>query len=106
MRVRYKKPFAQFVKKSRKPLQSKIEDEVAKICQNPRLGKQKTGDLKDVFVHKFHFNQQEYLMAYQCGYEINQLHIVWIDFYQVGSHENFYTQLKKVIRLIWNITII
>ena len=39
-------------------------------------------------------------MAYQCGYEINQLHIVWIDFYQVGGHENFYTQLKKVIRLI------
>jgi hypothetical protein len=39
-------------------------------------------------------------MAYQCGYETNQLNIVWIDFYQVGSHENFYTQLKKVIRLI------
>ena len=100
MQITYKKSFAQFVKKSKRSLQLTIEDEVEKICKKPELGKQKIGDLKDVFVHKFHFNQQEYLMAYQFSYETNQLDIVWIDFYQVGSHENFYTQLKKVIRLI------
>jgi ParE-like toxin of type II bacterial toxin-antitoxin system len=100
MRVTYKRPFAQFVKKSQKPLQLTIEGEVTKICENPELGRQKRGDLKDVFVYKFHFNQQEFLIAYQFEYGMKTLKIVWIDFYQIGSHENFYTQLKKVIRLI------
>lgn len=70
-----------------------------RFARTPSLVNKKTGDLKDVFVHKFQFNQQEYLVAYQFGYETNQLHIVWIDCYQIASHENCYTQLKKVIRL-------
>ena len=105
MQITYKKSFAQFVKKSRRSLQLMIEDEVEKICKNPELGKQKIGDLKGVFVHKFRFNKQEYLMAYQFGYKMSQLNIIWIDFYQIGSHENFYTQLKKAIRLLWEITL-
>ena len=100
MRVTYKRPFAQFVKKSQKPLQLRIEDEVTKICKDPALGKQKTGDLRDVFVYKFYFNLQGYLIAYQFEYEMNTLKLIWINFYQIGTHENFYTQLKKAIRLI------
>ena len=103
MRVTYKKAFAQFVKKVSKPFQLAIEIRVTEVCNNPKLGQQKLGDLQGVFVYKFRFNAQEYLMAYQFEYEMNTLKIIWIDFYQIGSHENFYTQLKKAIRLIWDI---
>ena len=100
MKINYKNAFLQFVKKSRKPLQLTIEDKVEVICQNPRLGQQKSGDLQGIFVYKFYFHQQEYLMAYQFKYEIKELTISRIDFYLIGSHENFYTQLKKIIRFV------
>jgi hypothetical protein len=97
MIIRYKRPFAQFVKKSRKPLQLAIEDIVIAICRNPRIGTQKKGDLQDVYVYKFRFHRQEYLIAYRYGSNDEDLNILWIDFYKVGSHENFYTELKKLI---------
>jgi hypothetical protein len=98
MRTTYKKAFAQFVKKASKPLQLAIEIRVAEVCTNPRIGQQKLGDLGGVFVYKFRFNTQEYLMAYQFDYFSGAIEITWIEFCQIGPHENFYTQLKKSIR--------
>ena len=98
MRTTYKKAFAQFVKKAPKPLQLAIEIRVAEVCDNPRIGQQKLGDLQGVFVYKFRFNAQEYLMAYQFDHFAGAIEISWIKFCQIGSHENFYTQLKKSIR--------
>ena len=97
MKIYYKRPFAQFVKKSRKPLQLVIEDKVILVCKNPELGKQKIGDLHNLFIYKFRFNSQEYLMAYKYGLNENNLEILWIDFYKIGCHENFYSELKKFI---------
>lgn len=97
MKIYYKRPFAQFVKKSRKPLQLAIEDKVILVCKNPGLGEQKIGDLHGLYIYKFRFNNQEYLMAYKFGPNENNLEILWIDFYKIGSHENFYTELKKFI---------
>jgi hypothetical protein len=94
----YKKPFAQFVKKSRKPLQLAIEDQVGKICCEPAVGTVKTGDLHGVFVYKFKFHYQEYLIAYRFGNRPADFELLWIDFYKVGSHENFYEELKRFIR--------
>ncbi|MEA9602185.1 type II toxin-antitoxin system RelE/ParE family toxin [Polynucleobacter sp. MG-28-Ekke-A2] len=99
MRTTYKKSFAQFVKKASKPLQLTIEMRIAEVCDNPRIGQQKLGDLQGVFVYKFRFNAQEYLMAYQFDHFADEIKITWIEFCQIGSHENFYTQLKKSIRL-------
>ena len=98
MRTTYKKAFAQFVKKASKPLQLAIEIRVAEVCNNPRIDQQKLGDLQGVFVYKFRFNTQEYLMAYQFDYFSGVTEITWIEFCQIGHHENFYTQLKKSIR--------
>ena len=99
MRTAYKKSFAQFVKKVSRPLQLAIEMRIAEVCDNPRIGQQKLGDLQGVFVYKFRFNAQEYLMAYQFDHFADEIKITWIEFCQIGSHENFYTQLKKSIRL-------
>ena len=96
MRTTYKKSFAQFVKKASRLA---IEMRIAEVCDNPRIGQQKLGDLQGVFVYKFRFNAQEYLMAYQFDHFADEIKITWIEFCQIGSHENFYTQLKKSIRL-------
>lgn len=103
MRRNYKKPFAQFVKKAHKPLQLAIEDEVEELCAVPELGEAKTGDLTGIWVHKFRFNRQEYLIAYRPPlreFKVKgvALDVLWIDFYKVGSHENFYDELKKYLK--------
>ena len=94
----YKRPFAAFIKKVNKALRLAIEDAVLQILDSPSLGEQKSGDLKSIYVYKFRFNRQEYLIVYKFGTSENLITLVWIDFYQVGSHENFYEELKRYLR--------
>lgn len=101
----YKRPFASFVKKQHRPFQAVIEDEVFAVCNNPMLGEEKVGDLARIRVHKFRYQKKEYLMAYYCpdGNDIAvvvpaEVQLIFIDFYQVGSHENFYNDLKAYLR--------
>lgn len=98
MRPNYRRPFAVFVKKANKAFQLAIEDAVLDILDSPNIGEQKTGDLKNIYVYKFRFNRQEYLIAYKFGTADNSIDLVWIDFYQVGSHENFYEELKRYLK--------
>lgn len=98
MKPNYKRPFAQYVKKAHKPLQLAIEDAVALVCSSPDIGESKVGDLAGIRVYKFRFNRQEYLMAYRPPVEDLPLEFLIIDFYQVGSHENFYAELKHYLR--------
>lgn len=79
-------------------MQLEIEIRVAEVCNNPNIGQQKLGDLQGVFVYKFRFNTQEYLMANQFDNFACAIEITWIEFCQIGPHENFYTQLKRSIR--------
>ena len=105
MQANYKRPFSQYIKKARKPLQLAIEDAVEEICRNPAIGEAKVGDLAGIWVYKFRFNRQEYLMAYRPPSQAQQeqtnemeIEFLVIDFYQVGSHENFYDTLKRYLR--------
>ncbi|MFM2030188.1 MAG: hypothetical protein RL517_1381 [Pseudomonadota bacterium] len=98
MKISYKRPFVQFVKKASKPLQLAIEDKVLQICTNPALGEKKLGDLKEILIFKFKFNRHEYLMAYRPEKSKEEIDIIAIGFYQIGTHENFYTELKRFMR--------
>ncbi len=103
MKPNYKSPFSKFVKKAHKPLQLAIEDAVEEICENPEVGEVKVGDLAGIWVYKFKFNRQEYLVAYRPpsldAYRQGVgLELLIIDFYQVGSHENFYGGLKRYLK--------
>jgi hypothetical protein len=103
MSPNYKPPFSRFVKKAHKPLQLAIEDTVEEICEDPEIGELKVGDLAGIRVYKFKFNRQEYLVAYRPpkpeGLEQSlKVELLIIDFYQVGSHENFYDDLKRYLR--------
>jgi len=79
-------------------LQLEIEMRVTEVCNTPGIGQQKTGDLNAIFVYKFRFNTQEYLMAYRLDNFAVTTEIIWIEFCQSGSHENFYRQLNKSLR--------
>jgi hypothetical protein len=98
MPTNFKRPFAQSVKKARKPLRLAIEDEVEVVCEAPEIGELKVGDLAGIRVHKFRFNRQEYLMAYRSPAKNGPVEFLIIDFYQVGVHENFYDELKQYLR--------
>ena len=43
-------------------------------------------------------NSRKFLVAYQFGKDPEHLNILWIDFYKVGSHENFYDELKRYLK--------
>lgn len=104
MKSNFKPPFSRFVKKAHKPLQLAIEDAVEFICGHPESGESKVGDLAGVWVYKFKFNRQEYLIAYrpptpQERMQGVDVELLVIDFYQVGLHENFYDDLKRYLKL-------
>jgi mRNA-degrading endonuclease RelE of RelBE toxin-antitoxin system len=103
MKPNYKPPFSRFVKKAHKPLQLTIEDAVDDICDYPEIGESKVGDLAGIWVYKFKFNRQEYLIAYcpptpEARRQGIDVELLIIDFYQVGSHENFYDELKRYLK--------
>lgn len=103
MRANFKRPFRQFVKKAHKPLQLAIEDVVEELCENPDLGESKIADLAGIWVYKFRFNRQEYLVAYRPPTKAqrergNAVEFLVIDFYQVGPHEKFYEMLKRYLK--------
>lgn len=110
----YNPRFHRFTKKQSKPfqavLQEVIEDE---ILLNPLVGQQKIADLADFWIYKFTHQKKEFLIAY-CfpqfqgrGDELRRLlgkktqadleiELLMIDFVQVGTHENFYRELKTL----------
>ena len=98
MQTIFKKPFAQYVKKSTKFLQLAISDAVDDICMQPDIGELKIGDLAGIRVYKFKFNVQQYLIAYKYSKDAKFNKIEFINFYKVNTHENFYTDLKKYLR--------
>lgn len=81
-----------------------IEDAVEFVCDHPRLGEPKTGDLQGIRVYKFTHNRQQYLIAYRLPAEAElkaggvEIELLFIDFYQIGTHENFYASLKKYLK--------
>lgn len=95
---KYKRPFIQFVKKAHKPLKLAIEDAVDLVCEYPDIGEVKTGDLAGIRVYKFRFNRQQYLVAYRLSAQESPVEFLSIDFYQVGTHENFYDALKRYLK--------
>jgi hypothetical protein len=127
MGVLYKSVLKKFVKKQTRAFQLAIEDETEKINKNPDIGEIKKGDLSGFMVHKFKFQKQEYLIAYKLqnndmvfypalqkapsvktgmnenvfpeGFFPKATPVkAWCGVYMIGTHENFYRELKQYIR--------
>jgi hypothetical protein len=85
--------FARVAKKLHARDKGVLDQAVKDIANDPALGEEKRGDLAGVFVYKFKLNNQETLLAYEISPDKScPLEIVLLG---LGSHENFYTQLKR-----------
>ena len=85
--------FKKYVKKLPLPFQQVILDAVEDVLTDPNVGQPKKGDLTGFRVHKFSMGRQSVLLAYRV--ENDSLIL-----YQVGTHENFYQNLKTYIKEI------
>jgi mRNA interferase RelE/StbE len=83
--------FERKAKKLSKPQKAQLDEAIREILRNPAIGEQKKGDLKMVFIHKFHIDNTLFLLAYAYTHEILEL-------IMLGPHENYYKDLKNFLR--------
>lgn len=90
MRVVELQRFSKDVKKLHKNQKSDLDNAIRELMVDPYLGEEKKGDLAGIRVYKFKMVNQESLLAYT--YNNN---VVILTLLRLGSHENFYRNLKK-----------
>ena len=82
--------FQRQIKKIHKNQKQDLDKAIYEILDNPNIGEMKQGDLHGVQVHKFFMVNQLTLLAYEFFEDQLQLHLLML-----GSHENFYRDLKR-----------
>ncbi|MBL7129159.1 MAG: type II toxin-antitoxin system RelE/ParE family toxin [Ignavibacteria bacterium] len=83
--------FARKIKQLHKNQKKELDKQIRKILANIKIGEEKKGDLKNIFVYKFMLQKIRYLLAYRI--KSNTLELITI-----GSHENYYRDLKKYLK--------
>ena len=82
--------FKKSVKKLRANQKADLDKAVKSIMEEPSIGQLKSGDLSHVRVYKFKMVKQLTLIAYTYEEQMITLTLLTL-----GSHENFYLDLKK-----------
>lgn len=82
--------FRRLVKRFQPNQKADLDQAVCDLLANPFLGEQKRGDLAWVRVYKFRMVGQLALLAYELRQEEGLVVL-----HAVGSHENFYRDLKS-----------
>lgn len=82
--------FARQYKKLHDNVAVDVDRAVAYVAADPNSGERKKGDLADLFVVKFRSQGQLYLLGYTV---VERVRLVYLE--AVGSHENFYRDLKR-----------
>ncbi len=82
--------FGKQLKKLTQKNRLNVEEAVKNILRDPSVGEQKKGGLRDIRVYKFRLQDCLYLLAYTATEEK-------ICLVALGSHENFYKDLKKTL---------
>ncbi|GAB3040610.1 hypothetical protein GCM10027155_00570 [Acinetobacter apis] len=93
MDIRQTPLFERAVKKITKQDKKDLDQAVKDICDNPDIGESKKGDLLGVSVYKFKMNKKPVLLAYSVDEADNT--VITLYLLKLGSHENFYRDLKK-----------
>lgn len=83
--------FKRAVKKLHQNQKNDLDKAVKALMQEPLLGEQKKGDLSFLRVYKFKMVKQLTLLGY--SYEDGT---VILELIALGSHENFYRDIKKL----------
>ncbi|MDX8400321.1 MAG: type II toxin-antitoxin system RelE/ParE family toxin [Gallionellaceae bacterium] len=87
--------FNRVVKKLHARDKKSVDEAIKAIANDPTLGEEKKGDLAGVFVFKFKMNKQEILLSYVLL--PSKKHPQELMLLSLGSHENFYGDLKRHI---------
>ena len=66
-----------------------VDSAVDEVRQNPEIGERKKGDLAALRVYKFRSAGQMYLLGHTLDESVRLIYLE-----AVGSHENFYRDLK------------
>ena len=82
--------FARQYKKLNDNIASQVDEAVAEVVKKPTLGERKKGDLSDLRVHEFQSQGQLYLLGYTLD---DTVRLIYLE--AIGSHENFYRDLKR-----------
>jgi mRNA interferase RelE/StbE len=80
--------FARGYKKLHPKQKQDVDAAVEAIVAEPLLGEAKRGDLSGIYVYKFKSQAQLMLLAYEFDPKTRHLLLL-------GSHENFYRELKR-----------
>ena len=83
--------FKKAVKKLHKNQKADLDEAIKELMIDPLLGEQKKGDLAFLRVYKFNMVKQLTLLGY--SYEDGT---VTLELIALGSHENFYRDIKKI----------
>jgi len=82
--------FGRQYKKLHDNVAAEVDGAVSVIAAKPELGERKKGDLAELRVYKFRSQNQLYLLGYTVD---NQVRLIYLE--AIGSHENFYRDLKR-----------
>lgn len=82
--------FARQYKKLHDNVASDVDAAVKYVAQKPALGERKKGDLSALRLHKFRSQGQRYLLGYTVD---DAVMLIYLE--AIGSHENFYRDLKR-----------
>jgi hypothetical protein len=88
IQVKQTNTFLRAYKKLHNNQKDVVDQAVADIVRNPTIGEAKKADLSGVYVHKFDCVNQLFLLAYEYDPKTRVLLLV-------GTHENFYRNLKR-----------
>lgn len=88
--VEQTKRFARIYKKLHDNIVPDVDEAVCAVADNPDIGEKKKGDLADLWVHKFRSQGQLWLLGYTRD---DGIQLIYLE--ALGSHENFYRDLKR-----------
>lgn len=91
MKIYQSRIFEKKVKKLPKAEKAALDKEIKIIVSNPKVGTEKKGDLRGIFVHKFKLKSSQYLLSYR--FTENEIELIML-----GQHENYYRNLKKYLK--------
>jgi len=91
MKIYQSRSFEKKVKKMPMSEKDSLDREIKLIAEDPAIGEEKKGDLRDVFIHKFKLETTQYLLAYRkVGGDLELV--------MIGPHENYYRDLKQYLK--------
>ena len=91
MKIIQSRSFEQQVKKFNHSQKIALDEQIKLIIENPTIGTEKKGDLREVYVQKFKIKTIQYLLAYRFNEE--RLELIMI-----GPYQNYYRDLKNYLK--------